>query len=298
MQPQGLQPGIYFGLPEEQYQNDPALSRSDMKNILLSPRDYWENSNLNPNRKKKKSKEMQFGDYCHKFLLEPKLFEEKFRVVGRDRWIKGDGKTPINLADFNKVETAINLLRTDEYANALFTGGYAEVSIFWRDEETGIMLKVRIDYLQTFCAPDYKTTRSLATSDIGYALSDYAYDIQEQLYYQGVTVAKASLRSKDKSFKVVGDVDPKWLKKFTEEDMMGFRFIFQRSIVPNIFDEFDIDHEVQENARIDIRNAIDTYAEYITKYGTDTWPATTGIKRTISLYHMKRRAKERGMNRL
>lgn len=44
-----LADGVYFGLPEDTYHSLPRLSASGIKNLLVSPMDFWARSWLNPN---------------------------------------------------------------------------------------------------------------------------------------------------------------------------------------------------------------------------------------------------------
>lgn len=43
-----LEDGLYFGLSEDVYHRLPMVSAHNVKDLLISPLDYWENSNLNP----------------------------------------------------------------------------------------------------------------------------------------------------------------------------------------------------------------------------------------------------------
>lgn len=71
-----MKPGIYFGLPEEEYHADPSLSSSGIRNILISPLDYWVNSKMNPDYEDTKTDAMTQGTAFHRRLLEPARFAE------------------------------------------------------------------------------------------------------------------------------------------------------------------------------------------------------------------------------
>ena len=45
--------GIYFDMPEEEYHEIPYFSRSGADEILFSIEQYWQNSKMNPDYKKK-----------------------------------------------------------------------------------------------------------------------------------------------------------------------------------------------------------------------------------------------------
>lgn len=55
-------PGIYFGLPEDEYHAAPALSASGMKHLLVSPMDFWARCKwLNPDAEAETSDAMELG---------------------------------------------------------------------------------------------------------------------------------------------------------------------------------------------------------------------------------------------
>ena len=74
MEPKIHEPGIYFGLDEAEYHADPALSSSGIRNILISPLDYWAASSMNPAYEDIKTPAMQNGTAFHRRLLEPERF--------------------------------------------------------------------------------------------------------------------------------------------------------------------------------------------------------------------------------
>ena len=64
-------PGIYFGLPAEEYHADPALSTGGIKDLLESPLTYWVNSRLNPDfEEPEDTTATETGSAFHKRLLE------------------------------------------------------------------------------------------------------------------------------------------------------------------------------------------------------------------------------------
>lgn len=65
-----LAPGVYFNLPNEEYHADPALGSSNIRDLLAGGPTYWWNSGLNPNRKRKESRALDFGAAMHAMVLE------------------------------------------------------------------------------------------------------------------------------------------------------------------------------------------------------------------------------------
>ncbi len=285
-QPKGLKPGIYFDLPIEDYHNDPALSKSGIVDLMESEIDYWSRSPLNPNRHEDKNTTLDFGKMVHMRLLEPEKFDEHYFVMGNASW--GDTRKSVSRTDYNDSTRAINNVHSVEYSRSLVTGGYPEVSIFWRDDESGLMFKMRPDYLKTFVASDYKTIKSIAESTITYQLSDYGYGIQSSMGIVGMRTAKQLLREK-KPFVVQGNKEQcAWVKKaFMHEDLSIFRFIFQRSSFP--FKCRHLSDDVANTAWNIVRIACGKYKNMIETTGIESPPPGENCSKEITLYEMPKK---------
>lgn len=76
-----MAPGIYFGMDEAEYHAAPALSSSGIRNLLVSPLDYWVNSHMNPEYVDEKTAAMVVGTAFHRRLLEPERFAAMYAPV-------------------------------------------------------------------------------------------------------------------------------------------------------------------------------------------------------------------------
>lgn len=77
-----LPDGIYFGLPNEEYHADPALGSGNLRDLLQGGPTYWWNSGLNPNRKRKATRALDFGSAMHAMVLEGKAeFDRQYACV-------------------------------------------------------------------------------------------------------------------------------------------------------------------------------------------------------------------------
>lgn len=63
-------PGIYFGMPEEQYHSIPACSTSALKKLSISMMDCWASSSLNLDRTEIQKPYLDYGKAIHAFVLE------------------------------------------------------------------------------------------------------------------------------------------------------------------------------------------------------------------------------------
>lgn len=72
-----LEYGIYFNLDEEVYHAEPCLSTSALKTLLVSAKDFWDNSWMNPDRPVQEKKDhLEFGKAVHSYVLEPDTFHK------------------------------------------------------------------------------------------------------------------------------------------------------------------------------------------------------------------------------
>lgn len=276
--------GIYFGLDENEYYADIALSYTGMKTLLVKGVEaYWNNSAMNPNRdvNKVEKDNMVSGKAFHAFLLEPDTFLDKYSVLpgtGRER-----NKIGIERYKYDDIVKAVAKIHEHPIASKMFQLGYPEVSIFWRCPRTGIRLKSRHDYLKIFTTADYKTTKEISESGIGFAISFNGYIIQGALYQEGTRAVKKAIR--ERKAKVFGEVSQKFIKAWLETDENSFYFIFQQNSAPWTIDVVEInnfDEGYQHATR-----AIEIYKKYYELFGVSEWKRLPEI-RVIDPYNIPR----------
>lgn len=85
-QPAFPKPGIYFGMPEDDYHAIFAFSTSGIKTFSTSPADFWEGSTLNPEREADIQRDyFDFGKAIHCFVLEGEdTYVERY-VIGLEK---------------------------------------------------------------------------------------------------------------------------------------------------------------------------------------------------------------------
>jgi exodeoxyribonuclease VIII len=129
----------------------------------------------------------------------------------------------------------------------LLTGGKAEQSIFWKSEPHQILCKCRPDYLNDWCAVDYKTALNSSKEAFTVAVRKYRYDIQAAFYLDGIKAA-------------------------TGKEYKNFMFIVQEKNPPYEIGVYVISETRLETARVECNQALDTYAFCKEKYGDKPWP--------------------------
>lgn len=283
-----LEEGIYFKLSNDDYHNDLALSHSGMTKLLISWPDYWMTSGHNPNRGDFVATDaMKFGERSGMLLLEREKFHEKYNTYHRH---KGAGKgIYLSSVEYNKIKESVDAIRKNKMGNDYFSNGYPEVSIFWRDVETGIMLRARIDYLRTFGAIDFKRIKGVNPWEIGQAVRNQGLDIQNAHFIDGIRNARAMLCRPNPPIFGGEHVDKAWLKAFIEDEDLLFRFVFQRSTAPYIWKIRELDNDVLMTGIDDTRRAIMIYQENVRKYGLGEPQLGDETVGEISQYHVPRR---------
>lgn len=184
-----MEPGVYQNLPNEDYHADLAIGSSGLKAFGECPAIYWERY-LNPDKsQQQESKYSMLGSYAHMALLEPELFAKtysvapQFATVNKGKkneetklmhkahgdWKKFEsdalslGKEPLLHSEYLQASAMAAVIKNHSLASSMLTGGKAEMSFFAKDEETGLTIKARPDYLvkaqdRGVILVDYKTT--------------------------------------------------------------------------------------------------------------------------------------------
>lgn len=200
-------PGIYLGLPFEDYLADDALGSSDLKTLLASPPDYWWGSKLNTILPEEEDDAAHFdlGTAFHCLALEGEAEYEKRCILRPDtypdtktgepkkftlqsNWCKAwyeehdrPGVTIITKAQDTRARLMHRMLMRDPKQLQLAEGeslaladafnpeiGLSEVSVFY--EQDGIRRRARFDKLLPNAICDVKTISGWRQSDFKQSL--------------------------------------------------------------------------------------------------------------------------------
>jgi len=183
-------------MPADLYHAHPALSSSGARKLLppsCPAKFHYERTNpIEP------TSEMRFGTVVHSILLGD---ESDLAVIDVKTWQSAvakaakeeaelAGKIPVKRADHEVAKAIVSVIRADPLAGPLLRGGVAERSLFWTDEETGVHLRARPDYLKLQrrrpLVIDLKTSGSAEPFEFGRSIDDYSYHLQAAFYLDGV----------------------------------------------------------------------------------------------------------------
>jgi hypothetical protein len=247
-------PGVYGGMPAAAYLADPvpggSLSASGAR--LLTPpscpaRFRWHADN---NGRPPKN-EFDFGHAAHKEVLgdgapvvvvDARDWRTKAAREAKEK-ARADGHTPLLADDWVTVQAMAAALRRHPIAGALFEPGTGlpEQTLIWRDEETGVMRRARLDWLRDpnggrLIIPDYKSCQSASPEAAGKALHSHGYYRQAPWYCDGAT-----------ALGLAGDDEP------------AFLLVMQEKTAPYLVATYQPDPFAMQAGRALNRRAVDIY---------------------------------------
>lgn len=258
--------GLYETMPEVDYHAHPALSRSGMKDLLIAPALFkW-------NREHPTHKDIyDFGSLVHARLLGDGLCEV-VEVAGED-WrpaaarqarieARARGAIPALRRDIERADEIANAVRVHPLAGPIFArAGVPEASMFWTDEETGVDLKCRVDFLpektagRRLVVPDLKTSADPHPDKWIKSAGDYAYHLQAVQIIEAV--------------RAVGYADD-----------AAVVFVNAGKDAPHLVSVIELTHEDLDLARRQRRHAIDKFRRCTER---DEWPGIDPVVHHPSL---------------
>jgi hypothetical protein len=245
---------IIHGLSFDRYLEIPALSQSTLKRIERSPahlQHYLQHGMA-------RTPFLDFGAAADCLLFDGvEQFEARFAVKppGLDGRTKAGRAWKAEHGDKivipPTVETCVEAVRAHPIAADLFSGGEAQLSVVWQDEETGVWLKGRPDYYIPGDCPtvvDLKTTDDAGPDAFGRKAFGLRYHWQAALYLDGLTAVAETPH--DDFVLVVAERDP-----------------------PHRVEAYRVPDSIIEQGRQEYRDALALYAQCL---HNDCWPTSSG----------------------
>ena len=196
-----IKPGIYENIPFEEYLAWPCFHKSMVGPALRSTahlKHYIDN-------KRQSSKFMDFGSLVDCMLLESATFGDNF-VERPDTYpdTKKNIDKPWNnnsnyCKEWNAAHSDLTIYSKPDYIRSLniiqniqdhetasqWIKGKYQVSIVWKDEETGILCKARIDIAQPGQLNDLKITGDASMNGFRRTFNNFGYHVQAAIYTDG-----------------------------------------------------------------------------------------------------------------
>lgn len=267
-------PGVYDGIPEAVYHRDPvpggSLSSSGARKLLAPscPALFkYEQDHKQPHKKA-----FDLGSAAHQLVLgegpgivEISASDMRTKAAKEQRDAAyAEGKIPLLPKEYAQVEEMAAELKRHPIAGALFQPGTGrpEQSLFWRDPDTGVICRARLDWLPTqvkgkrLIIGDYKTARSVAPHDLMKAIHEHGYHQQDDFYRRGARELG------------IGDKDT------------SFVFIFQQKTPPYLVTVVELDWEARRIGKERNDRALKVYAQC---KETGVWPGFSDGIEVLSL---------------
>jgi hypothetical protein len=192
-------PGVY-DIPAEEYHADRTSLSSSGARKLLPPSCpalfKWEQDHGQPTKAT-----FEFGTAAHQMVLGsgPELV-----VVDRERWdtnavkaevaaIREAGAVPLKPSQMAEIKAMAEALRAHPLAAALLDPQYGkpEQSLFWRDPESGVNCRCRLDWLPVsddgrMLVPEYKSCINASLKAFERSVAEYRYDQQAEWNTDGL----------------------------------------------------------------------------------------------------------------
>ncbi|WP_097732796.1 exodeoxyribonuclease VIII [Escherichia coli] len=194
-----IEPGIYYGISNENYHAGPGVSKSQLDDIADTPALYLWRKNAPVDTTKTKTLDLGTAFHCR--VLEPEEFSNRFIVApefnrrtnaGKEEEkallmkCASTGKTVITAEESRKIELMYQSVMALPLGQWLVeSAGHAESSIYWKDPETGILCRCRPDKIipEFHWIMDVKTTADIQRFKTAYY--DYRYHVQDAFYSDG-----------------------------------------------------------------------------------------------------------------
>lgn len=189
--------GVHRDLPMEVYHGDCCFDVSVSSTVLREVEDKslrhgWIASHLNPRNEFNPAAHFALGTALHSLAFEGEISTkyfatsryDNFRTKEAKEWRKrryAEGRYIIGAADLDKVRGMLeSLIETPLVQAGLFDeNGEVECSIFHKDEETGLYLKVRPDVIPANgILVDLKSTTDARKRETVRAISKHNYPMQ------------------------------------------------------------------------------------------------------------------------
>ena len=189
-------------IDEQVYRSDGAIAASDAKYAIdhgLEAFYIYKYGKNNPPRITTPA--MKFGSMCHKYVLEPQLFQGSYALLDDKRTKAGKatalalqekGIETFTTPEMDTLTGIYKALCNNEFANKYIisdtlrdTRGLAEQSYWWKHRETGLQCKCRCDYVIDDMVIDLKTTGEAGASPDVFTrtIASFKYFLQACLLY-------------------------------------------------------------------------------------------------------------------
>ncbi len=258
---------LVFNMPAHEYHSHPALSCSILESFRRTPA-HARYEMLHP---KAPTEAMEFGTAMHKAILEPDAFADAYAVApkcdrrtkeGKATWVafqaENKAKEIISDDDMAAIQAMQAAVAECQTLNGLLRSpGKNEVSCFWKDAETGLDCRLRLDALRKYVGwtivLDLKTCESAGPGEWEFPKSvmKYGYHRRAAFYLDALNTISpghrryffGAIESEPPYCCAVYELAPEWLdagRAQYREAMRRFAKCLETNIWPGYPDELEV----------------------------------------------------------
>jgi len=145
------------------------------------------------------------------------------------------GRKVLSNDDFKTLQEMRAALLDSQELSETIQNGRAEVVVIWKDKETGVMCKCRLDYVQPFAVTDLK---SFSIKDFNTPLSEQLdkktiwnfYNFQVAVYKEALETAINAIN--EGRAEAHGETNQEWLKEFLKNPLKQYFILYVRTQAP------------------------------------------------------------------
>lgn len=204
-----LVPGVYRNIPERAYHDVPIHVASKSRIVTRDTKNPRRVVFEHENRDQPKSDSTKFGNAAHAYILQPHEFDRNYGVFRGSRRSNAGKKAYAEMVlryGANYVIRPDDLVKCEAMREAVVDNaeartyldqdGERELTILWRHEDTGLLVKSRIDIypFDDRVNVDVKTAREAYESGFSRAIANYTYDEQAACYMKACEAAGLEAR--------------------------------------------------------------------------------------------------------
>ena len=193
----GFHESVPKGIYHQRHRGLVSKSALDIVHANLSKYDAWIAGCL----EEETSDALSFGDFFHCALLEPDRFASTYVVEpsfgdcrktankdARDKWrTENEGRTPIAEHIDTAIRGMVKAVHAHPIAGKAVRDGVPELTLRWKDQDTGLECKSRSDYYVRArkMVVDVKSAADASEKAFTRAVANYRYHVQDALYRAG-----------------------------------------------------------------------------------------------------------------
>jgi len=210
---------IVKDMPDAEYFASKAVSNSLLSRMKPTPancREYMDNP-------PEPTPAMRFGSALHSLVLEPEIFQQRYvrepdlkKPTSAQLKAKNPSDATVKLiaawnafedsyagcetvsaTDWEKLHLMRHSLFDNKAARSVLKEGEKELSLFWKDDQSNVDMKCRIDNFYNGYVIDLKTTTDASPDAFGKSIANFGYHRQAAIYSDGV---RACMHEEPKGF--------------------------------------------------------------------------------------------------